>query len=116
MTVDSYQTNEDGSLVSDQYGTDYPDFVTFEMIPEALEDGYVPLQVFVPIMESIAAGTGTQPVFLSLDWSTIEKTTEEDPGFDNDGDKDDNAGSDNNNDGNNGSNNNTNSNLNISKL
>ena len=112
VTVDSYQTNEDGSLVSDQYGTDYPDFVTFEMIPEALEDGYVPLQVFVPIMESIAAGTGTQPVFPSLDWSTIEKTTEEDPGFDNDGDKDDNAGSDNNNDGNNGSNNNTNNNLN----
>ena len=37
VTVDSYQTNEDGSRISDQYGTDYPDFVTFEMIPEALE-------------------------------------------------------------------------------
>ena len=34
VTIDSYQTNEDGSLVSDQYGTDYPDFVTFEMIPQ----------------------------------------------------------------------------------
>ena len=99
VTVDSYQTNEDGSRISDQYGTDYPDFVTFEMIPEALEDGYVPLQVFVPIMESIAAGTGTQPVFLSLDWSTIEKTSEDDPDFNNDadGDDDSNGGEDNNN-------------------
>ena len=99
VTVDSYQTNEDGSRISDQYGTDYPDFVTFEMIPEALEDGYMPLQVFVPIMESIAAGTGTQPVFLSLDWSTIEKTSEDDPDFNNDadGDDDSNGGEDNNN-------------------
>ena len=95
VTIDSYQTNEDGSLISDQYGTDYPDFVTFEMIPEALEDGYVPLQVFVPIMESIAAGTGTQPVFLSLDWSTIEETSEDDPDFNNDAD-----GGDDNNSGN----------------
>ena len=51
VTVDSYQKNADGSLVSDTYGTNYPDQVTFELIPEALKDGYVPLQVFVPIME-----------------------------------------------------------------
>lgn len=105
VTIDSYQTNEDGSLVSDQYGTDYPDFVTFEMIPEALEDGYVPLQVFVPIMESIAAGTGNQPVFLSLDWSTIKKTSEDDPDFDNDAD-----GGDENNNGNDSNNGNGNNN------
>src|SRR5699024_7284530 len=80
-TVEAYQTNEDGTRVSDAYGTDYPDLVTFEMIPETLEDGYVPLQVFVPVMESIAAGTGTQAVYLSLDWSSIRKTTAEDPGF-----------------------------------
>ena len=30
------------------------------MIPEALNDGYVPLQVFVPIMDAISSGTGTQ--------------------------------------------------------
>ena len=71
VTVDSYQSNEDGSPVSDSYGTNYPNQVTFELIPEALEDGFVPLQVFVPIMEAIAEGTGTQPVYLSLDWSTI---------------------------------------------
>ncbi len=62
VTVDSYQTNEDGTRVKDTYGTDYPDHVTFAMIPEALEDGYVPLQVFVPLMDAIASGTGTQAV------------------------------------------------------
>ena len=82
MTVDSYQKNADGSLVSDTYGSNYPDEVTFELIPEALEDGYVPLQVFVPIMDAISAGTGTQPVFLKLDWSSLKATTADDPDFD----------------------------------
>ena len=89
VTVDSYQQNEDGSRVSDQYGTDYPDEVTFELIPEALEDGYVPLQVFVPIMDAIASGTGTQPVFLALDWDTLQATTDDDPAFDDDDQTDD---------------------------
>ena len=97
VTVESYQKNSDGTLVSDNLGTNYPDVVTFELIPEALNDGYAPLQVFVPIMESIADGTGTQPVFLKLDWSTLTKTTADDPGFN---------GNDNN-----GSNNNGGSNL-----
>lgn len=83
VVVDSYQKNEDGSLVSDTYGTNYPDEVTFELIPEALKDGYVPLQVFVPIMDAISEGSGTQPVFLKLDWSTIKVTTDDDPSFDN---------------------------------
>ncbi len=96
VTVDSYQKNSDGSLVSDQYGTNYPDEVTFELIPEALNDGYVPLQVFVPIMDAISSGTGTQPVFLKLDWSSIKSTTSDDPSFDND---------DNNNNNSNGNNN-----------
>lgn len=81
VTIDTYQTEEDGSRIRDTYGTDYPDIITFAMIPEALEDSYVPLQVFVPIMESIAAGTGTQPVFLALDWSTLKETQENDPAF-----------------------------------
>lgn len=34
---------------------------------------YVPLQVFVPIMEAIADGTGTQSVLMQLDWSTLKK-------------------------------------------
>ncbi len=98
VTVDSYQKNSDGSLVSDQYGTNYPDEVTFELIPEALDDGYVPLQVFVPIMDAISSGTGTQPVFLKLDWSSLKATTSDDSAFDNNDDSDNN-----NSDGNNSS-------------
>ena len=55
VTIESYQKNADGTLVSDSYGTNYPDVVTFELIPEALNDGYVPLQVFVPIMDAIGS-------------------------------------------------------------
>ena len=95
-TVDSYQKNSDGTLVSDTYGTNYPDEVTFELIPEALKDGYVPLQVFVPIMDAISSGTGTQPVFLKLDWSSLKATTSDDPDFD----KNDNNGNNNNNNSN----------------
>lgn len=103
-TVLSYQKDSSGALASDQYGTNYPDKVQFELIPEALEDGYAPLQVFVPVMEAIAAGTGTQPVFLHLDWSTIRATTDDDAAFtDNDNN---NNGNDNNDD--NGNNNNNN--------
>lgn len=100
VTVDSYQKNSDGSLVSDQYGTNYPDEVTFELIPEALNDEYVPLQVFVPIMDAISSGTGTQPVYLKLDWRSLKATTSDNPDFD----KNDNN-SNNNNNNSNGSNN-----------
>ena len=106
VTVDSYQKNSDGSLVSDQYGTNYPDEVTFELIPEALNDGYVPLQVFVPIMDAISSGTGTQPVYLKLDWSSLKATTSDDPDFDK---------NDNNNSNSNG-NNNSNSSIGNSSL
>lgn len=99
VTVDSYQKNADGTLVSDSYGTNYPDVVTFELIPEALNDGYVPLQVFVPIMDAISSGTGTQPVFLKLDWSSLKATTSDNPDF-------------NKNDNNNNNNNNSNGNNN----
>lgn len=89
VTVDSYQTDENENWIKDSFGTDYPDYVTFELIPEALNDGYVPLQVFVPIMESIAAGTGTQPVYLKLDWSTLKAAEADDPAFEDNGSNDD---------------------------
>jgi len=75
VNVDSYWTNEDGTLVEDELGTNYPKKVTFALISEALEDGCVPLQVFVPVMDSIAAGTGTQSVYLILDYTTLKKET-----------------------------------------
>lgn len=106
VTIESYQKNADGTLVSDSYGTNYPNIVTFELIPEALSNrdadgsGYVPLQVFVPIMDAISSGTGTQPVYLKLDWRSLKATTSDDPDFD----KNDNNNSNNNNS--NGNNNN----------
>ena len=57
-------------------------------------------------MEAIASDTGTQPVYLSLDWSTLRATTDSDSAF-TDGDNSNN-GSDNN--GNNNNNNNNNGN------
>lgn len=76
VTVDDYQKDSKGNRVRDKFGTNYPDKVTFPLIKEALADGYVPLQVFVPIMESISAGSGTQSVFLKLNWSTIKSVTD----------------------------------------
>lgn len=81
VTVDSWQQDSSGVRISDTYGTDYPNQVTFPLISEAIKDGYVPLQVYVPIMEAISAGTGTQSVFLFLDWNTLKSTTNKNDDF-----------------------------------
>ena len=90
-TVLSTQKNADGSDLYDEFnqaggsyeGKLYPDQIKFPLVADALadEDGYVPLHVFVPVMEDISAGTGDQDVLLKLDWSTLTKTTEDDPAF-----------------------------------
>ena len=90
-TVLSTQKNADGSDVYDEFnqaggsyeGKLYPDQIKFPLVADALadKDGYVPLHVFVPVMEDISAGTGDQDVLLKLDWSTLTKTTEDDPNF-----------------------------------
>ena len=87
----STQKNADGSDVIDEFnqaggsseGILYPDQLKFLLVSDALndEDGYVPLHVFVPVMEDISEGTGDQDVLLKLDWATLKVTTEEDPGF-----------------------------------
>lgn len=84
VSISSYQKYTTGALVSDNFGTNYPDIVTFPLIKEALSDGYVPLQVFVPIMDSISKGTGTQAVFLKLNWSSLKKTNSKDSEFNDD--------------------------------
>lgn len=81
VTVESVQRYTDGEILSDSLGTNYPDIVTFPLIREALTDGMVPLQVFVPIMEELSTGSGTQSVYLVLDWDSVRKTTEDDPVF-----------------------------------
>lgn len=81
VTINTYQTEADGSRVKDNLGTDYPKQVTFPLIKEALEDGYVPLQVFVPIMESISKGSGTQPVYLKLDLNSLQAVNKDEDVF-----------------------------------
>lgn len=51
----------------------YPQLLKFKLVDKASEK-YVPLQVFVPIMEAIADGTGTQDVLMQLDWTTLKAT------------------------------------------
>lgn len=98
VTVDSYQKYTNGKLVTDNFGTNYPDVVTFPLIEEAKSDGYVPVQVFVPIMDSITKGTGTQPAYLKLDWNTLKKTSSKDSSFNEDNNNGDgtSSGTDNN--------------------
>lgn len=66
----SYQ-KKNGKKLTDTYGTNYPKKVSFPMIKEAKNNGYVPMQVFVPIMDAISKGSGTQPVYLKLDLDSI---------------------------------------------
>ena len=82
VTVDSLQKFSDGSLFSDDFGKEYPNDVSFPLIPEAFQgENYIPMQVFVPVMEAITAGSGTQNVYLKLDYSTLQKTTDDDKDF-----------------------------------
>lgn len=79
-SIDEYMKDDKGNRLVDDFGTDYPEQVTYPMLAEALEnEGWVPLQVFVPVMESIAQGLGTQPVYLKLDWTQIRKAEEKLP-------------------------------------
>ena len=85
VRIDSYQQFSDGSMFKDDFDTDYPNDITFPLVREALEDdddcNYIPLQVFVPIMDAITPGSGKQNVYLKLDYSTITKTTDDDKDF-----------------------------------
>lgn len=82
----STQKDSDGNDVIDQYNDAnslYPDLVRIKLAPQAIKDadGYVPLHVFVPIMEAIAAGNGDQDVLMKLDWSTLKTASADDPNF-----------------------------------
>lgn len=79
VTVDSVQKDTNGKVVKDDFGTNYPDIVTFEMPEEARKTGVVPMQVYVAIMGQF--GVGTQKVDLTLDLESIVKTTENDKDF-----------------------------------
>lgn len=75
--LDVYNSKEDGTAIF--Y---YPKQVTFPLVNGKAgdtEEGYVDLQVFVPIMDSVAAGTGTQKVYMDIDWSTVKAVEIEEP-------------------------------------
>lgn len=79
----SFHVKDDGTPVVDAYNDadhPYPKEIAFPLVDTARDDaeGYVPLRVVVPLMESLAAGTGTHDVLLKLDWTTLLKTTEDD--------------------------------------
>jgi hypothetical protein len=61
--------------VVDEYNTadtPYPHYLRFKLVDKANGE-YVPLQVFVPIMEAIQEGGGTQNVLMKLDWTTLKE-------------------------------------------
>ncbi len=85
VTIDSYQKFSDGNIFKDDLDSDYPNDITFPLVMEASQDeadcNYIPLQVYVPVMDAITPGSGTQNVYLKLDYSTITKTTADDKDF-----------------------------------
>lgn len=67
------QKNRAGEDIIDKYnsaGDLYPALVRFPLVDKASVE-YVPLQVFVPVMDSIAAGLGTQNALMELDWTKL---------------------------------------------
>ena len=77
------QKGSDGNDVIDQYNNAdnlYPELVRIKLVDKASEK-YVPLQVFVPIMDAITPVSGKQNVYLRLDYSTLKKTTDADADF-----------------------------------
>ena len=75
VNVLSYQKDGKGLPVKDSYGANYPKKLSFALIDQAKTDGYVPLQVFIPIMEAISKDNGTKTVFLKLDLASLEKAS-----------------------------------------
>lgn len=73
-TVLTTQKNDDGSDVIDNFNSAdslYPDTLSFPLVDKGTQE-YVPLQVFVPVMENITAGTGTQNVLMKVDWTSLK--------------------------------------------
>ena len=70
----STQKNADGTDVIDIYNDAdhlYPEMIRLKLVDKAAGE-YVPLHVFVPIMEAISEGTGSQDVLMKLDWSLAQ--------------------------------------------
>lgn len=77
VTVDSTYDVVDTYNDADGDGTadySYPKQMTFPLENKNLgdtEEGLVKVQVFVPIMEAISAGSGTQQALMKIDWTSL---------------------------------------------
>ena len=86
VQVISTQKDSAGNDIIDQYNDAdnlYPNVIKFRLVSDAVSDadGFVPMSIFVPIMETIAEGNGSQNVLMKLDWSALTKADENNPGF-----------------------------------
>ena len=52
----------------------YPKTMSFPLVNKEAgdEDGYVKVQVFVPVMEALSTGSGTQQALMKIDWSSLK--------------------------------------------
>lgn len=75
---DSFNHPETGSDENIK-GTAYPKVVS---IPVELEEEYTYVQVYVPVMEAISTGSGTQYARMKLDWAGLTAVGEPNPDAD----------------------------------
>lgn len=78
-TVLTTQKDAEGNDIIDNFNDKnnlYPDTMSFPLVDKGTQE-FVPLQVFVPLMESLTAGTGTQDVLMRIDWTSL-KTADDD--------------------------------------
>lgn len=75
-SYEGYDKYNDPDFGSDSYmkGKAYPEIVS---IPVELEDNEIWVQVYVPVMEGITAGSGTQNARLRLDWGSVKQVRDE---------------------------------------
>lgn len=84
--VQTTQKDAEGNDIIDKYNNAsslYPEVIRFKLVKQAVadENGFVPMNVLVPIMETIAEGNGNQDVLMKLDWSTLKEISSDEPGF-----------------------------------
>ncbi|MBR2189163.1 MAG: NEAT domain-containing protein [Eubacterium sp.] len=69
--VDDYNKDTSGKAAYK-----YPYEMTFPLVNKAAgddENAFIHVQVFVPIMEAISPGSGTQQALMKIDWSSLKK-------------------------------------------
>ena len=80
--VTSWYENADGSRIYDDYNNPsftetfkydgaYPKDLQIKISGSALEDGWQPVHVFVPVMEAIQTSSGDQDAYVQIDWDTL---------------------------------------------